>query len=200
MSVTANSDGEFEFELNGHHYEGMQHGAEEGFALALKLHAAMVDPIVTILGGPLLAAIASPDLVASLQAAAEGGDSDVAAALIGADAGELAKALGSLDMVAVSGGLKSVMGAFDMPTVKAILAHTTRDHGALRDPHVFDRAYRGNYAEAVQAAWKVAQGNAFAPALGTIVTGLKGLAAPMVQQSAQKPGPVAVSRSLRRQG
>lgn len=117
------------FEVNGHRYTYVTHGAGEGLRISLRLVGLGVTSIASGLSGG-----------ANLEQA------------IGAGAGALAAALERDD-------------APDL--CRAILAHTHRDGEALRDAHVFDAAFAGNYGELYQALVEVARGNGFLPELDT---------------------------------
>lgn len=175
-SLFADSNGAYAFELNGHRYTGHLLDADEGFDLAIKLSSALVDPLCAIVGPPLLKALTSPDLIASFQAAAQGGDDDLVGAFLNTDSGALAEAAGAIDPGQVAGGIQQVLRALDLVTVRAILAQTYRDGQPLAELRHFNAAFRGNYVEAFKAAAKVARGNGFLPDLGTIVSSISAAA------------------------
>jgi len=171
-SPFADGDGAYAFEIDGHRYTGHLLEADQGFALAIRLSSALVDPICAIVGPPLLKALGSPELIASFQAAAAGGDEDFVGAFLGADAGALAQAAEAIDPGQVAGGIRQVLEALDLPTVRAILGETYRDGQPLSELRSFNAAFRGNYSEAFRAAAKVARGNGFLPDLATIVSSI----------------------------
>lgn len=172
MSPFADADGYYTFELDGHRYEGDLLSAEHGFNLCIKLSGAVVDPLVTVVAPPLLSALAKPELVRQFQAAANSGDPDFLGAMLSADESALASALAAIDPRQVAGSLQTVIAALDLETVQAILAQTQRDGHRLDNMPAFNRAYRGNYMEAIKAAFKVARGNGLLPGLDTIASGL----------------------------
>lgn len=196
-SPFADRDGAYAFELAGHRYTGHLLDADEGFALAIRLSSALVDPICAIVGPPLLKALGSPALISSFQSAAAGGDGDFVEAFLGADASALAEAAGAIDPGQVAGGIQQVLQALDLPTVRAILARTYRDGQPLSELSHFNAAFRGNYVEAFKAAAKVARGNGFLPDLATIVSSISAAAPRMGAGATSGSGESAASSTTR---
>ena len=142
--------------LGAAHVYGLElHPGSTGMALALRVQALAVEPIVEA----LRAALALPQL----RAMAANPDADTgmdAGALIVAIVGELQ----GLDTSRIAPALAAALGAKDGPDlVRALLAHTWRDGKALSEPMHMDSAYRGNYGELMQAVFQAVQRNGFFP-------------------------------------
>lgn len=193
-SQFADPDGYYTFELDGHTYTGHLLDAEKGFGLAVRLSSAIVDPLCAILGPPLLKALGSPDLIASFQGAVKGGDGDLVGAFLGTEAGALAEAAEAINPAQVAAGIQQVIQSMDLATVRAVLEQTYRDGDALHSSAAFNRAYRGNYAEAFKAAVKVARGNGFLPDLATIVGSVTGAVASPAASGSGRSGDSSTTR------
>lgn len=138
-----------------HGYAVELHPGSTGMALALRVQALAVEPIVEA----VRASLALPQL----RAMVVNPDADT-----GMDAGALLLAivgeLQGLDTSHVGPALAAALGAADGPAlVRSLLAHTWRDGKALNEPMHMDAAYRGNYGELMQAVFKVVQLNGFFP-------------------------------------
>lgn len=128
-----------------HVYDVALHPGSEGQAVATKLAALLSQP-----------------LAEAIQAFADRED-------LSAD-DEAVELLEELDTAEVASHLKATLLELDSWSFfQEIFAYTDRDGEKLSTQTTFDEAYRGNYGELVEAAWKVIEANRFLHSLGTLM-------------------------------
>jgi hypothetical protein len=149
---------------NVHDYVCQEHPAGEGMEIMFELLGMGAPSLLSLLG----AAMSNGDGVRALLGAL-GAQSDEDAPPLDED--ELAKLVRGIDLTLVSGELARVLGSKRGPALaRAILARTHRDTHPLSGRHL-DVAYQANYAELLQACWKVCQINRFFPVPSTSGSG-----------------------------
>lgn len=140
-----------EFELNDHDgkthkYLVTLHGTEEGERILWQL---------ITLGGEPLGALCQG---AAGKLIAEGGSlGDVLD-------GGAAEMLAEIDFAGLGRQVSNAVARSNMPALtKAIFKFAHRDGKPLRDPAVYNAAYRANYWELLQAQWEIVRANRFLP-------------------------------------
>ena len=139
------------FELNGHSYLVQEHPAGEGMEIMYELLGLGAPTVL----GLAAAAIKSEELLRAVLEAMKGVDSEVTM-------GDLGGMLSSLDLGSAGAELGKAIGTGKAPGLtKKILSRTHRDRQPIA--RCFDTAYQANYAELLQAVWKVCTINRFFP-------------------------------------
>lgn len=153
-----------------HAYTVVLHNVEEGLPIVDALLRAGLPAFGTTIGALLTregGGAALRKLAGSDTSGADGGDT---ADTAGADAAleVLGLALQTLDFGQLGQRLADALPAMKVAELAPrLLARTSRDGKDLGNPANFNAAYRGNYGELSQAAWKVVGINGFFPRLGT---------------------------------
>lgn len=166
--TTAVGVGPKRFQLTGadgrvHEYLVQEHPGEEGMGVLFDLIA---------LGAPTLlglaaAALKADDLIGTVFQALRGGE-DTERPVTSGDTGKLSNMIGSLDLGQVGVELSRSLATGRGPKLaRAILSKSFRDGKQLADDGHFSLAYQANYAELMQALWKVCEINRFFPQLST---------------------------------
>jgi hypothetical protein len=128
-----------------HKYVVTPHRPQAGMRIVHQLFAVFA---------PSLLALIPPGMISALKS--------------GRGAGEL---LAQIDLAAAGPALSIALGSLPADIEAAILAETTRDGKALKNPANFDAAYARNYWEALQAVQKVTVYNGFFGPLATFIAG-----------------------------
>ncbi|MEN0065935.1 MAG: hypothetical protein AAGA48_27590 [Myxococcota bacterium] len=136
-----------------HAYLVVMHPGGEGMDIVAELLAVGIGPIVEAIG-----VFVGSDGIQSLI----GGDSEAAEAAL--------EAFAQLDLSRVASETRAVLVTGRVPQLlRKVLARTQRDGRPLKESRHYDAAWRGNYAEALMAAWRVIEINDFFGPLLTLV-------------------------------
>jgi len=156
--------GVHQFELtdrNGarHAYLVTEHPAGEGSELMFALLGLGVAPLLELAG----AALKSEKILRAVVEALGGGEEEAGLG----DIADLVKLLDSIDLGSVGAEISKAFSSGKVPAdlTRRVMSRTFRDGkpmGGDRSGH-FDIAYQANYAEMLQATWKVCQINGFFP-------------------------------------
>lgn len=134
-----------------HSYTVVLHPAREGQRITFRLVGAAADPL-----GRLVAAWAKMD---DAQVALAQGVAGLVKAEI-----DINKVVESVDWSQVGADVRALLWHESMTDIVCdIFAHTIRDGAPMSNGTAYDKAYRGNYWELMQAAWRIVQANGFFP-------------------------------------
>lgn len=159
------STGVHQFELTdalgrSHSYLVMEHPAGEGMALMYELLGLGAPGVLALAG----AALKSQEMAASIAGALAGEGGGVSAA----DVADLGRMLADLDLEKLGGEIAKALGTGRAPALtRKLLARTHRNGKSLSDDLTFGQAYQANYAELLQAVWRVCSINRFFPVPST---------------------------------